>query len=438
MLGDGGGLWVRVLTADKGAAVNFYYRFVLSGKERRFNCGSYPETSLAKARENRDAARSLVRRGIDPVEKERLDRLTAAAALASERMEKTVGEVFDDWDRIYLTVHRKDKGEQVRAAMGRHVLVRIGHLRAKDIAIGHILPVLDAVVRRGTRRTANTLLSYLRQMFRHGLARGLVDKDPTLGLSKKQVGGKETPRTRNLSVAELGELARKLPASGMDERLQSAVWLLLATGARVGELSKSRWKDFDLAAGTWHIPAENSKNGRPHLVHLSEFARAQLARLASMRESDFVFAGRNAHTSMDEKTLSKAIRDRLRDKPLKKRTKRLGALRLPTGNWSPHDLRRTFASRLGDLNIDPHIIERCLNHVQQGIVGVYQRQEYLAERRLAFEKMGSLLQDVTSIRNMAKPNSQEDPPTIREPSISYYGSRAPHQSWAQPTILQAA
>ena len=57
VLGDGGGLWLRVLPETSGGAFNFYYRFSFNGKERRYNCGSYPETSLAEARTRRDRAR---------------------------------------------------------------------------------------------------------------------------------------------------------------------------------------------------------------------------------------------------------------------------------------------------------------------------------------------------------------------------------------------
>ncbi len=395
-IGDGGGLWIRVLPADKGGAINFYYRFQSAGKERRYNCGTYPETSLAEARKRRDVARDLVAIGIDPVEKEQLDKLTNAAQLAASKAESTVSELFEDWHSVYLSTNRKDEGVSVRGAMERHVLPTMGGLRAKDVRIGHIIKVLDAVVATGARRTANMLLSLLRQMFRHGMARGLVETDPTLALTKKQVGGKELPRTRNLSVAELQELAGKLPGSGLDERSQAAIWFLLATGARVGELVNAKWADIDIAASIWVIPAENSKNGKQHQVHLSPFALKQLKIFSGVRESDYLLAGRKIGEPMDSKSLSKAIHDRMRSTPLKGRTTLTGALRLSGGDWSPHDLRRTFSSRLGDLGVQPHIIERCLNHVPQGIVAVYQRQEYVKERKAALVKLGKLLDGITT------------------------------------------
>lgn len=396
-LGDGGGLWVRVLPERNGGAINFYYRFQFNGKERRYNCGTYPETSLSQARDLRNEARKLVRQGIDPVEREASERQAAIAAIAMERMEKTVDDLFADWKRVYLVAHHADKGVFVEALYDHDVKAQLGTMKAKDVRLPHIVQVIDKVLERGARRKANMVLSTLRQMFRHGLARGMVETDPTLGLSRRQAGGMETPVDRNLSYDEIRQLASKMTASGLHIKMVAGLWLILATGARVGELIKAQWSDFDIDQATWSIPAENSKNGRAHLIHLSAFALEQVAVLRSLKSGIYVFAGKAPDTHLSEKSLSKAVRDRIRTEALQRRTKHTGALRLDGGEWSPHDLRRTMASRMGDLGVQPHVIERCLNHVQQGIVGVYQRQEYLDERKSAFDMWGSKLAELKAV-----------------------------------------
>jgi integrase len=395
LIGDGGGLWVRVLPCIKGGAVNFYYRFQISGKERRFNCGTYPETSLASARANRNAARLLVEQGLDPILKEAADRAAATSAQVLALAEKTVDDLFDDWKRVYLVAHRSDKGKFVEDVYDYDVKAMLGGMKAKDVRLPHVVQVIDKILARGARRKANMVLSTMRQMFRHGLGRGIVETDPTLGLSRKQAGGKETPVDRNLSVDEIKQLKKCLAASGLHAKMQAGLWLTLATGVRVGELLRARWSDVDLETNQWTIPAENSKNSRAHIVHLSAFARAQIDVLLSIRSGQFMFAGRDVKTHLSDKALSKAVRDRIRPVPLKRRTPKTGTLLLTGGEWSPHDLRRTMASRMGDLGVAPHVIERCLNHVQQGIVGVYQRQEYMPERKAAFEIWGAKLEALT-------------------------------------------
>lgn len=154
-----------------------------------------------------------------------------------------------------------------------------------------------------------------------------------------------------------------------------------------------------MRAKTWVIPVENSKNGREHLIHLSDFALKQMKELRSLSDASYVLGGRSPEISMSDKTISKAVRDRIRTKPLRNRTQKVATLVLSGGEWSPHDLRRTMASRMGDLDIEPYVIERCLNHVQQGIVGVYQRQEYIPQRKKAFEKWGNKLASLTNTAN---------------------------------------
>ena len=402
IIGDGGGLWIRVMPSEKGGAINLYYRFQFNGKERRYNCGTYPDISLSHARENRNAARLLVKRGIDPVEKEASERVSRASAQAQAKLDKTVADLLHDWERIYLSSHRKGNGKDVVQSLNLDVIPLIGSMKAKDVRLAHVIDVVDKIVDRDAKRKANMVFSLMRQMFRFGMARGIVETDPTFGLSKKQVGGKEIPSTRNLSYEEIVELNEKLAFSGMHEKMRSGIWLLLATGARVGELLKAKWADIDTTNKTWTIPVENAKNAREHLIHLSNFALQQINILENIRSGQYLFEGRKTDSSLSDKALSKAIRDRIRSVPLKNRTNKTGKLLLTGGEWSPHDLRRTMASRMGDLGVAPHVIERCLNHVQQGIVGVYQRQEYLKERRGAFDKWGAKLASLTSPKRNVK------------------------------------
>lgn len=405
VVGDGGGLWVRILPVAKGGAINFYYRFQHQGKEHRFNCGTYPETTLAEARKKRNAARDEVKAGISPLDKLANERTAAATAVALKKSEKTVDELFSDWERVYLATHQKDKGAFTKAAYELDVAPVIGALRARDVRLAHIIQVIDRILDRNARRKANLVLSLMRQMFRHGLGRGMVDTDPTLGISKKQAGGKETPVDRNLSEPEIQELHRLLPSSGMPIRYQAGLWLILATGARVGELLHAQWQHVDEVAGLWTIPAENAKNDREHIIHLSAFAKQQLKLIGSLKSGRYLFPGKMSEHPVSDKALSKAVRDRIRTTPLKKRTPNAGTLVLSRGEWSPHDLRRTMATRMGDLGVQPHVIERCLNHIQQGIVGVYQRQEYLAERKAAYDLWGKRLAVLTG--NATTPEESE-------------------------------
>lgn len=153
------------------------------------------------------------------------------------------------------------------------MIPQIGAMKAKDVRLPHIVQVIDKILERKARRTANLTLSLMRQMFRHGLARGIVETDLMLALSRKQAGGKETPVDRNLSLDEIKELHSQLPGSGLHEKLKASIWLLLATGARVGELLQGKVGSHRRSGKNLTIPAENAKNSRAHLIDPSAFAR---------------------------------------------------------------------------------------------------------------------------------------------------------------------
>jgi integrase len=364
---------------------------------------------LADARGARDAARELVRRGIDPNESRRLQRLEAIEAqrarIAELASRRTVRDAFGRWQELYLDKHRKDGGAEIRAVFERHVLPLLGDRALDSLRRSDVTDLIDAIVvagksaRTANRRTANMTLALLRQFVRWCAVREWIDRDPTLGITKKDAGGREEARSRNLSELEIVELRDRMQAANLTERTREALWLLLATGARVGELSGAAISEFDLETGRWSISADRTKNGDAHVVHLSAFARARVERLIALSKgSRWILPGRTPRGApadvakpISPKYIAKQVNDRQRAVPLKGRSKSTGTLMLSCGDWTPHDLRRTMASRMGDLGVRPDVIERCLNHRPEGIAAVYQRADLMPERLAAFDAWGAKL-----------------------------------------------
>ena len=168
--------------------------------------------------------------------------------------------------------------------------------------------------------------------------------------------------------------------------------------------------EFDLAARTWLIPKEHAKNSREHLVHLSAFALEQLRILLPLSSSEWLMPSRKPNAPISRKALSKAVHDRQRSRPLRGRTKACSTLLLAGGGWTPHDMRRTFSTRAPDLGVAPHIIERCLNHTMQGVMAVYNRNDYLEERREALERWGARLARIFA------------PPAVMAPNVVHLAS----------------
>jgi len=404
---DGDGLYGRVRAQKTGIVVTFEYRFKLKGATRTAACGKWPAESLKDIRKTRDAKQALVDAGTDPVEQGRADKLRKQVedARAVERHQaelariaaetatrRTLQDAMRQWAKVELA-RRKDGGSEPMRAIEKDILPVLGEVALVDVKRAMVVDVLDKVVERGARVMANHLFSDLRQFFNYAVARDWVEAHPLAGLTKEKIGGREKARDRHLSEEEIIELKQRLPAANLLHTTRLAIWIMLSTCCRVGELSQARWEHLDLDQGAWFIPGSNTKNAKDHNVFLSDFAREQFLALQSLSgDTDWCLPARDGKGHVCLKSITKQIKDRMRDKPLSNRTKATGALLLSGGAWTPHDLRRTGATLMGELGVIGEVIERCLNHVEQNkLKRIYQRHELKAEQRDAWRRLGNRL-----------------------------------------------
>jgi len=342
------------------------------------------------------AAEQKVKRkdGIDPVREKKDEAKRKAAEMATQQARMTVLDLFEGWEKRELK-NRKDKGAEVRRSFEKDVLPALGALPAEEVTRSMVVAVLDSVVERGAPIVARNLLGDIRQMFGYAIERDIVEQDPTSRL-KRDSFGKKVERDRILSEMEIKGLPHKLKTARMTESSTAAVWVMLSTCCRVGEISQAKWQDVDQNSGMWRIPPENSKNAKEHTIYLSPFAARQFEVLKALAvKSPWVLPARWTDQHVCVKSLAKQIGDRQRgDKPpMKCRSLNINALVFPGGKWTPHDLRRTGATMMGILGTRPDVIEKCLNHVEQNkLLRIYQRQKLEAEQAEAWRLLGERLE----------------------------------------------
>ncbi len=404
---DGEGLYGRVLAQRTGTVVTFEYRFKLYGKTRAAACGKWPDESLKDIRKVRDAKQALVGAGTDPVEQGRVEKLRKqveeAQAVERHQVElariaaeaaarRTLRDAVSQWAKVELA-RRKDGGKESMRAIEKDIFPALGDVALADVKRAGVVDVLDKVVERGARVMANHLFCDLRQFFNYAVVRDWVESHPLAGLAKENIGGREKGRERFLSEEEIVELDQRLPAANLLRTTELAIWIMLSTCCRVGELSQARWEHLDLDLGTWFIPGSNTKNAKDHNVLLSAFAKEQFKALETLTgDSNWCLPSRDGTGHICLKSITKQINDRMRDEPHSHRTKATGALLLTGGAWTPHDLRRTGATLMGELGVMGEVIERCLNHVEQNkLKRIYQRHELKAEQRDAWLRLGERL-----------------------------------------------
>ena len=406
---DGDGLLGKVRLRKGKVIVQFEYRYRAGGKTRQIVCGTWPDNSLKLIREARNKHRVSIATGGDPVESNRAERLKNQADVAHAIAEQqariaqvvaqqariTVSDLFERWVTVEL-VRRKDGGKEIRRMFCKDVLPTLGPLAVEDVRKGHITAVTDALLARGVTRMAKLIFSLMRQMFRFAVDRDIIEVDPSVSIRKAKIGGKDVERDRVLSEREIQAIHRQLPSAALLVSTEAAIWIALATGCRIGELLRAEWRHVRLETGEWLIPAENSKNGRPHTVYLSDMALHQFQLLYEINgSSKWCFPCRDDSTHVCVKTVTKQLGDRQRADatPMSRRSPHTNALLLPGGRWTPHDLRRTAATLMTALGVLPEVAEKCLNHTEESRVKrTYQRHSYEAEKRAAWRLLGDRLE----------------------------------------------
>jgi len=246
--------------------------------------------------------------------------------------------------------------------------------------------MLDEIVDRGAPIRANRVFAQLRKMARWAISRGIVDRSPCEGLTAPSP---ETKRDRVLSDDEIRLLWRAFEVAGWP--FGPIGQLLVLTGARRDEVAGMTWGELDLTGRVWSLPAARTKNKRDHQIPLSEAAVRLiegLPRIGDARGFVFTVTGKTPVSGFSrfKESVDRTIIETLRE-DAEERSDDPQQVR-PPEHWIIHDLRRTVATNLQKLGVRLEITEAVLNHVsgsRAGIVGVYQRHEYSAEKRAALD-----------------------------------------------------
>ena len=346
------GFALRVSYGGRKAFV-FFYRY--GDRVHRMSLGTYPAIGLAEAREAWRAARTEVQRGRDPGKIRR--RETPATNFAS---------VAQEWLKRDQEGNRT--ASEARRIIDKYVMPHWGGLRIDDIGRRDVLDLTDGIVDRGTPVMARRVHARLQRMFNWAVARGIIAASPMHGLPKP---ASETSRDRVLTDEEIVDVWRG--AEGIGFPFGTVVRLLLLTGARREEIGGLRW--LEVHADTIELEGTRTKTAQPRTIPLPAPAALLLGGTPRIGEGLFVFST-NGHTPISGWS----------------RAKRRLDVRAPIAPWHLHDLRRTVATGMQKLGVGLQVIEAVLGHVsgsRAGVVGIYQRHTYDAEKRAALEAWGA-------------------------------------------------
>ncbi|WP_426043330.1 tyrosine-type recombinase/integrase [Brevundimonas sp. TWP2-1] len=355
------GLYLQVLPAG---GRTWILRAAIGGRRREMGLGGYPSVTLAGARDAARAARDLIRAGVDPITKSR------AARAALVRKSDNAGWTFRKASETYVATHEAAwKNAKHRAqwssSLEAYAYPVIGDLSVDRIGVPQILDILTPIWTTKTE-TAKRVRGRLEAVLDWATTRELRSgPNPARWkghLDKLLADPGKVSRVRHhraLPIDEMPEfIARLSKVGGMGAR---ALMFGILTAARSGETRGATWGEIDLGRGTWTLPAERMKGGRPHRVALSDAALSLLG--VPGKPDDLVFPAANGGT-LSDMTLTKVLRDMKVDAV-------------------PHGFRSTFrdwaAERTEHAN---ELAEMALAHAVGSKVEAAYRRGDLFERRV--------------------------------------------------------
>ena len=356
---------------------------------RKYTIGKHGNLTPEQARTRAKELSVMVAQGIDPRQAE-VDAIQAkdeakrkAEAKAKLESDLSFEKVAERWLEEYDLSHKARTMEQARFVINKRLIPALKGKALPHITRSDLQAVIDAIPYKN-RASRLAVYSYASILFRWALERGEIADNPVRLMAKPA-----SPQARKRVLSE-DELATVWSAAADLRNPYGAFYrLLILTGQRREEVAAMNWAELDRPSTSWTIPAQRSKNGEAHIVHLAPTVVKELDMLALKHVGDSLDDALPAgwpkfgpvlttYGKTSIKSYSKAKMEL--DAAITKIREDAG----PLEAWRVHDLRRTCATGMQKLGTRLEVTEAALNHVsgsKGGIVGVYQLHDWASEKR---------------------------------------------------------
>jgi integrase len=347
------GLGYRIRRGSGGTLRSWVVQYKVSGRTRRVLLGSAGVLSAEAARAAAKKTLGTIALGTDP---------QAAKAVRRAKDRRTMRVAVDEFLAAkQASLRPRTMVETRRYLTDARYLGALHRMPLDTISRADVAACLVTITRECGSPTASRALAALGSFCSWCMRMGLTESNPTNDVIQPVLN---PPRERVLSDDEL----RRIWRACRDDDHGRCVRLLILTACRRAEIGNMTWDEVDLERGTFTIAAARSKNGKPHTLPLPPAAVDIINAVPHMLSRPQVFGQRSY--GFTQWHPGKLELDR----------------RSGVSDWTYHDLRRTAATRLGDLGTQPHVIECSLNHssgFRAGVAATYNRSPYLREMTAA-------------------------------------------------------
>ncbi len=359
---DGQGLYFRV-KPDGQKSWQLRYKKP-DGKWSWLGIGGYPGVSGALARQKAAELRADAAAGKNPIASKQA-RKAAEEAAANNKFEPLARE----WFEARRARWEPGTAKRIIGALELHVFPVFGNRAYSEILPLEWMNFLREMEKKGILDQMANVRRYCKEIYDLAKVTGRVMYNPLEGLHKFLLT-REVENYAHVTAAELPALLRAINAYPHAHDIRLGLQLLMLTAVRPSELREAPWVEFDLEEGIWTIPAERMKKRREHVVPLSRQALEALQELRRLTGTyPLLFPGRNDRTKpRSNMAFNMALR-------------RLGYQGQQTG----HGFRHIASTILREKGFLKDHVEAQLSHAEDGVAGVYNKAQYLEQRRVMMQ-----------------------------------------------------
>lgn len=415
------GFGLRVLETGRKIWV-FAYKY--DGRKRLMNLGTYPDLSLADARtahakayatlNDKDSPRDPQEQRDQKHEAERQER-------DDRRQHPTVRQLVEE----YLTKHamlKKTSWKEDERILNKDVIPVWGDRKTEDITRRDVLLLLDGMQGRGDGIKTNTF-KIVRRMFRFAVKQEIISTTPCYAFEKGEELPRPVSKERNLTESEVKAFWIGLDKCAISENIRSILKLILLTGQRPGEVCSMHSSDID---GKWweFTPKETvitKETPRKQRIYLTDTALELIEPLTvldkktkEVKPRGYIFKCHTDNTRCTtERSVAYALRRNLLSHEVKSKTatwkKSLTKpkiskkpfvvaddKKLDIAKFTPHDLRRTCATLLSEMQFTDSIVDAVLAHLKKGEIRTYNKNKYDKEKQQAMQAWERKLISITT------------------------------------------
>ncbi|MBY8180453.1 tyrosine-type recombinase/integrase [Vibrio fluvialis] len=362
----------------KSGKLSFVFRYRYANKAQELTLGNYPELTLLQARKQAAECKKYLADGLNPKIERQLQREQKLKAV-------TVKDTLEYWLDNYAAKSRANH-ERHRAQFQKHVYPFIGHLPLEQCETRHWVQVFDDITNGAHHRAAPVASGYILQNAKQALRfcrnRQFAQSMALEGLNIADIGEHQGKKDRVLSWPELMDVWHWAHDIKNKWYYRNLALLLVVFGCRTQELRLSKVAEWDLDEMIWTVPKEHSKTGSEIKRPIPDQLKGYLQSVIVQARSEYLLG------ELKRPETVSGFGGRLWKKLEHKEA------------WTLHDLRRTFATLLNDMQIEPYVVEQLLGHSLGGVMKIYNRSQHIEKKKAALELWLAKLNDIATGANV--------------------------------------